>query len=81
MTTPIIPRWAILTDEARADAVIDWCQERGIDTSSILGYQLAAAMAEANKTIEEDDGISYEPSPVDYVRLVQVLAAFLRSRI
>lgn len=81
MSTPNIPRWTEFTADQRADAVIDWCLEQGIDTSSIMGYQLAAAMAEANAMIAENDGLEFNPSPVDYVHMVRVLAAFLRSRI
>ncbi len=81
MSAPNIPNWASLSAEGRADAVIFWCMTQGIDTASILDYQLAAAMAEANKAITEDDGVSFDPSPVDYVQLVRVLAAFLRSRL
>jgi hypothetical protein len=77
---PNIPGWADRDSESRALAVLEWCDANGIHTASIMGYQLEAAMEEANKTIEEDDGISYEPSPMDYVHVVRVLAAFLRSR-
>jgi hypothetical protein len=81
MTAPNIPTWGSLTAEQRACAVLDWCLEQGIDTSSIQAYQLAAAMAEANQAIADADDGPFEPSPMDYVHLVRVLAAFLRSRI
>lgn len=86
MTTPIIPRWAILTDEARADAVIDWCQQNGIDTSSIVDYQLAAAMAAWSDSMHQErvdmgEGYPHEASPADYVHQIRAIAAFLRSRI
>jgi len=81
MVAPNIPRWAEFDAEQRACAVLDWCVDNSIDTSSIQDYQLAAAMAEANVLVAENDGLSFEPSPMDYVHLVRVLAAFLRSRI
>lgn len=81
MSAPNIPNWARLDAEQRANAVLDWCLEQGINTSSILGYQLAAAMAEQTKTIEEDCDFHLEASPGDYVSLIRVLAAFLRSRL
>ena len=80
MSAPTIPDWASLDADQRADAVIIWCMTQGIDTSSILDYQLAAAMEEANKTVAEA-GIPFDPAPMDYVHMIRVLAAFLRSRL
>jgi hypothetical protein len=80
MQAPNIPRWADLTAEQRAGAVLDWCLENGIETASIQDYQLAAAMAEVQR-IAEADGVACEQAPVDYVNLIRVLVAFLRSRI
>lgn len=81
MSVPNIPGWTLRDRESRAIAVLDWCVDNGVEIASIMGYQLAAAMEEAEATIAEDDGVAFEPSPVDYVHLVRVLAAFLRSRI
>jgi hypothetical protein len=80
MPGPNIPGWADRDGESRALAVLEWCDANGIHTASIMDYQLAAAMEEAAATIVEDDGVSYELSPMDYVHVIRVLAAFLRSR-
>lgn len=78
---PNIPGWDLRDRESRALAVLEWCDANGIHTASIMDYQLDAAMKEAEATIAEDTGVSHESSPMDYVHLVRVLAAFLRSRI
>lgn len=81
MNAPNIPRWPHLNPEQRACAVLDWCVDNGIDMSSIQDYQLAAGIAEGNKIIADRDGIKFDPAPQDYVDVIRVLAAFLRSRI
>lgn len=81
MPVPNIPDWSMRDRESRALAVLDWCVEHGISTASIMGYQLDAAMKEVEAQVAEEDGVPSEPAPMDYVRMVRVLAAFLRSRI
>lgn len=81
MSAPNIPGWSLRDRESRAIAVLDWCLENGVEIASIMGYQLAAAMEEAEATIAEEDGVPHEAAPMDYVHMVRVLAAFLRSRI
>lgn len=81
MNAPNIPNWRSLTAEQRAGAVLDWCLQQGIDIASIQYYQLAAAINEARKAIADDDAVPCEPSPMDYVHMIRVHVAFLRSRI
>lgn len=81
MSVPNIPNWQSLSSGQRARAVLDWCIDSGIHVGSIMDYQLDAAMKEAAAQIAEETGVSHESSPMDYVHLVRVLAAFLRSRI
>lgn len=81
MDAPNIPNWSQFDAEQRARAVLDWCLDHFIDTSSIQDYQLTAAIAEGNKIIADRDGIKFDPAPQDYVDVIRVLAAFLRSRI
>jgi hypothetical protein len=80
VAVPTIPGWADRDGESRALAVLEWCDANGIHTASIMDYQLAAAMTEAKESIVEDDAIPCDPSPMDYVHMIRVLAAFLRSR-
>ena len=81
MSVPNSPGWALRDRESRALAVLEWCVDNGVETASIMGYQLDAAMKEAETQIAEETGVAHESSPADYVHMVRVLAAFLRSRI
>lgn len=86
MNVPNIPGWDLRDGESRALAVLDWCLLSGIEISSIMSYQLDAAMAawaESMRAERVEMGEDYEfpPSPMDYVHMIRAIAAFLRSRI
>lgn len=81
MSVPKISGWAFRDRHSRALAILDWCVDNDVETASIMGYHLAAAMEEAERQIAEETSVEHESSPADYVHLVRVLAAFLRSRI
>ena len=82
MTTPYIADWQSLDRVDRAEAVLEWCDHNGIHTGSIFEHSLAAAVTEWEQAIaQEPGGVPVEASPADYVNLIRVIAAFLRSRI
>jgi len=66
-----LPRWAGLERVERAQVVILWCQQNGIDTSSILARPLAAAMALQPYWMQ---------GPENYLDMVKSIAAFLAAR-
>lgn len=63
--------WIGASSTERAQAVLDWCQANGVDTSSITARPLAAAMGKFPY---------WKQGPSDYLDMVNSIAAFLASR-
>jgi hypothetical protein len=83
---PSIPNWSSLSGVQRADAVLNWCLENGIWVGSIMDHQLYVAVAAWEVSMRKEraemgEEYDVQASPMDYVHLVQAIAAFLRSRI
>lgn len=64
-------RWRTLDGGQRAQAVIDWCQEHQVDTSSILARPLYEAMNQQPYWCQ---------GPSSYLDMIYSIAAFLRAR-
>lgn len=86
MPVPNIPNWNSLSGVERASAVLDWCLANGIWVGSIMDHQLYVAVAAwevsmRSERAEMGEEYDVQASPMDYVHLIQAIAAFLRSRI
>lgn len=62
--------WLDRAPSDRAQAILDWCHWRELDTGSVTARPLANAIA----------AVHTQPQPSDYLRAVQLLVAYGRAR-